>query len=86
MPTSLSPYPFHTFYPQILPRDLWVCLVWFTTVTKNGVLFVNFFLVIGWLHLKLVEKANESNVVLPESNRKPGIGAAIERLGGNASE
>lgn len=44
---------------------------------------------IGWLHLKLVEKANEgeSVVLLPEGNKaKGGVGAAIERLGGSTSE
>ncbi|GJU79652.1 hypothetical protein Tco_1282017 [Tanacetum coccineum] len=42
---------------------------------------------LGWLHLKLVEKANEESLILPESNQaKTGVGAAIERLGGNTSE
>lgn len=42
---------------------------------------------LGWLHLKLVEKANEETPIVPESNNtKSGVGAAIERLGGNTSE
>lgn len=41
----------------------------------------------GWLHLKLVEKANEGNQALAYPNTvqkgesKSGVGAAIERLG-----
>lgn len=41
---------------------------------------------IGWLHLKLVEKANENNPILTETNTaKPNVGAAIKGLGGNSN-
>ncbi|KAI3674846.1 hypothetical protein L2E82_51880 [Cichorium intybus] len=56
-------------------------------VLLGSVLGATFCFPLGWLHLKLVEKANEENVVLPESNKgNAGVGAAIERLGGNTSE
>ncbi|KAJ8771789.1 hypothetical protein K2173_026966 [Erythroxylum novogranatense] len=35
---------------------------------------------LGWLHLKLVEKANEGNEALHSDSAKSGVGAAIERL------
>lgn len=41
---------------------------------------------IGWLHLKLVEKANEGVVTDENQEAKGGVGAAIERLEGNFSK
>lgn len=58
-------------------------------VVLGSVLGATFCFPLGWLHLKLVEKANEESVVVPESNKSKagqGVGAAIERLGGNTSE
>lgn len=44
----------------------------------------------GWLHLKLVEKANGENLAAyPNSNggeTKSGVGAAIERLEGQLAK
>ncbi|XP_057950950.1 uncharacterized protein LOC131145780 [Malania oleifera] len=42
---------------------------------------------LGWLHLKLVEKANESSLAANDGGEsKGGVGAAIERLEGNLSK
>ncbi|XP_042496534.1 uncharacterized protein LOC122075538 isoform X2 [Macadamia integrifolia] len=42
---------------------------------------------ISWVHLKLVEKANEDNsVVNSSSEAKSGVGAAIDRLEGSLSK
>ncbi|KAK7849201.1 uncharacterized protein LOC112040831 isoform X1 [Quercus suber] len=42
---------------------------------------------LGWLQLKLIEKANEGNMVAnPGSEARSGVGAAIERLEGNLNE
>ncbi|XP_076904914.1 uncharacterized protein LOC143560509 [Bidens hawaiensis] len=42
---------------------------------------------LGWLHLKLVEKANENSPVLTENNKaKPSVGAAIKGLEGNTND
>lgn len=42
---------------------------------------------LGWLQLKLIEKANEGNMVAnPGSEARTGVGAAIERLEGNLNE
>lgn len=41
---------------------------------------------LGWLHLKLVEKANESQMRISNNKEgKSGVGAAIERLEGHLS-
>jgi hypothetical protein len=43
--------------------------------------------VIGWLQLKLIEKANEGNMAAhPDSVQRGGVGAAIERLEENLSK
>ncbi|XP_075660919.1 uncharacterized protein LOC142630762 [Castanea sativa] len=42
---------------------------------------------LGWLQLKLIEKANEGNVAAnPVSEASGGVGAAIERLEGNLNK
>ncbi|XP_050257531.1 uncharacterized protein LOC126702754 [Quercus robur] len=42
---------------------------------------------LGWLQLKLIEKANEGNMAAnPSSESRSGVGAAIERLEGNLNE
>ncbi|XP_017216265.1 uncharacterized protein LOC108193922 isoform X2 [Daucus carota subsp. sativus] len=41
---------------------------------------------LGWLHLKLVEKANEGTVTDESEGAKGGVGAAIERLEGNLTK
>ncbi|KAK1363119.1 Mitochondrial inner membrane translocase subunit Tim17/Tim22/Tim23/peroxisomal protein PMP24 [Heracleum sosnowskyi] len=41
---------------------------------------------LGWLHLKLVEKANEGTVADENEGAKGGVGAAIERLEGNLNK
>lgn len=44
----------------------------------------------GWIHLKLVEKANEGNIAAKDSGQreeaKSGLGAAIERLEENLNK
>lgn len=44
----------------------------------------------GWIHLKLVEKANEGNMAAKPSGEmgeaKSGLGAAIERLEENLNK
>ncbi|CAK7357362.1 unnamed protein product [Dovyalis caffra] len=57
-------------------------------VLLGSVLGAAFCFPLGWIHLKLVEKANEGNpTVYPGSGEtgeaKGGVGAAIERLEGN---
>lgn len=41
---------------------------------------------LGWLHLKLVEKANEGTVADDSEGAKGGVSAAIERLEGNLNK
>ncbi|KAF4349052.1 hypothetical protein F8388_008799 [Cannabis sativa] len=43
---------------------------------------------LGWVHLKLIEKANEGNAVSHPigGERKSGVGAAIDRLEGNLNK
>ncbi|KAJ0578331.1 hypothetical protein HanIR_Chr05g0246101 [Helianthus annuus] len=56
-------------------------------VLLGSVLGAAFCFPLGWLHLKLVEKANEKGPVLTESNTaKPSVGAAIKGLGGNTND
>ncbi|KAA8542287.1 hypothetical protein F0562_023577 [Nyssa sinensis] len=53
-------------------------------VLLGSVLGATFCFPLGWLHLKLVEKANEGRVAAPQSKEaKSGVGAAIERLEGH---
>lgn len=56
-------------------------------VMLGSVLGAAFCFPLGWLHVKLVEKANEGRPVHSESKEaKGGVGAAIERLEGNLSK
>ncbi|XP_042496533.1 uncharacterized protein LOC122075538 isoform X1 [Macadamia integrifolia] len=56
-------------------------------VLMGSVLGAAFCFPIGWVHLKLVEKANEDNsVVNSSSEAKSGVGAAIDRLEGSLSK
>ncbi|KAJ8553898.1 hypothetical protein K7X08_024576 [Anisodus acutangulus] len=41
---------------------------------------------LGWLHLKLVEKANEGTGTTDDNEMKGGVGAAIERLEGHLNK
>ncbi|KDP31081.1 hypothetical protein JCGZ_11457 [Jatropha curcas] len=53
-------------------------------VLLGSALGAAFCLPLGWIHLKLIEKANEGNPDLSGSgDAKSGVGAAIERLEGN---